>query len=81
VRECVYRVYFNRFNEAPHFWSVDTGEGTEELKLTDVQIVGGRVSTGVDVRNRGSEDKPCAWLQVEGSMTLEGSRGTIRGEG
>lgn len=76
----VWRVYFNKFSEAPLCWSIDSGEGTEERKFQYLRILGGDIKSNTDMANRGSEDKPCAWFEVHGLLKATGLSATILGE-
>lgn len=75
-----WRVYFNKFAEAPFLWSIDSGEGTPEHKFANVHIAGGEVRSGAAPENRGSEDKSCAWFEVFGELIFMGHTGFIVGK-
>lgn len=58
------RVYFNAYNEAPLFWSVDNGDPRTEVKCCGVKIdypVQSVVTAFVSV----SEIQPRAWLEAD----------------
>jgi hypothetical protein len=54
------RVYFNAFEEAPNFWSLDQGVGTPEIKVERVTMRSSELSTVVIA---GSKVQPRAWLE------------------
>jgi hypothetical protein len=75
-----WRVYFNKFNEAPLCWSIDSGTSTEEYKVTSIEILSADLETQLEVENHGSENLPCAWLKVRGKLVLLKQRAIIHGE-
>ena len=67
------RVYFNAWEEAPKFWSVDQGVGTEELKVDRVHFHGATLST---VALAGKTVQPRAWLEGH-AIVAENPDGTL----
>ncbi len=72
-----YRVYFNRANEAPQVWSVDEGTQASEINVSAVLIVSCSVRTAVDLNETVNRDRPKAWLEVQGFLTVNGGVATI----
>jgi hypothetical protein len=60
------RIYFNAWEDAPRFWSVDRGLGTEELTAESVTLEGAGLATRVNVA---SKEQPRAWLEGEVSVS------------
>lgn len=77
----LYRVYFNRLNEAPQIWSVDEGEQTTEINVIGVSIHDCVVETKCDLKETVNRDRPRAWLEVRGMLSVAGGIAVIRGEG
>lgn len=76
-----WRVYFNKFDEEGLFWSIDRNFPDTEQKFRFLNIQGGRVTSHVDLANRGSEENPCAWFEVRGRLYANGLSATIYGDG
>jgi hypothetical protein len=75
----LYRVYFNRLNEAPQVWSVDEGTQDSEINVTAVTLVDCFAETKVDLGETDTENRPKAWIEVRGSMVIVGGVAIIRG--
>jgi hypothetical protein len=59
------RIYFNAWEDAPRFWSVDRGTGTPELTAENISIRDATMMSVVDEQGR---TQPRAWL--EGTVSV-----------
>lgn len=77
LQAMIYRVYFNRWAEAPLIWSVDCGSQESERTVREVILKGvsGRTRSGAG----DNVQSPTVWLEVDGQMEITGDVATIRG--
>lgn len=68
-----YRVYYNRALDYPQVWSVD--EGTPASEVT---CIGFCIDGPIARSHFQSSAQPCAWLEVDGTLTLEGGVAVFR---
>jgi hypothetical protein len=62
----IYRLYYNRSEDAPWLWSYDQGTQDTEQLLRDYRLHGCDVRAGVDMSvPGGAKDRPKVWLAVE----------------
>lgn len=73
-----YRIYFNRLNEAPQVWSVDEGDQATEINVIAVCLLYCEVRTYTNLAEI-DEASPKAWIEVMGTLRVEGGVATIRG--
>lgn len=66
----LYRIYFNRLNEAPLIWSVDEGDQTTEINVMGISLHGCDVETKSNLAETDTENKPKAWLEVRGNLRV-----------
>jgi hypothetical protein len=74
----LYRVYFNKIEEAPQIWSVDEGTTASEINVRGVDI---RITQGAAItyQNLAAEPpEPKAWIEVEGLLTIANGFALIR---
>lgn len=76
----LYRVYFNRANEAPQIWSVDEGLQLSEINVTKVMFLNTDVETNQDLPETVNRDRPKAWVEGRGVLRVEGGIAIIDGE-
>lgn len=74
-----YRFYFNRLNEAPQIWSVDEGNQSTEINVTAVRTIECATCTGCDLSETVNRDRPRAWVETVGWLTIEAGVAVIRG--
>jgi hypothetical protein len=55
------RLYTNSKHEIRKLWSIDFGEGTEEIQVADVGLVGATGWTGTNLR-ADNVGEPLAWI-------------------
>jgi hypothetical protein len=70
----LYRVYFNTHADFPLVWSIDTGDGTEELNVKTITV------SGVLISNYRPSRQPKAWLSVIGKLSIADGHATIEKE-
>ncbi len=75
-----YRCYYNRASEAPQVWSIDEGTQASEINVSKVVLLGCDVTTGCDLSETDVDNKPKAWIEVTGWLTLDGGTAIIRGQ-
>lgn len=75
----LYRVYFNRLNEAPQIWSVDEGDQASEINVTAVKLVNTNAVTRSNLGETDTENKPKAWFEVIGEMRVVDGVAVITG--
>ena len=74
-----YRIYFNRWNDAPLIWSVDEGTQATERIVREVRLEN---VTGVTRSGPGDNVKsPTVWIEVEGRLTIANEVATFRAAG
>lgn len=76
----LYRVYFNRLNEAPQVWSVDEGTQKSEINVTGVLFTDCVSETKVDLEETVNRDRPKAWIEVRGTLQIVDGYAVITGE-
>jgi hypothetical protein len=74
-----YRIYFNRMNDVPLVWSVDEGDQASEINVREVRIFAGQVSSCVNLGETDAENRPKAWLEVDGELRIEDGIAKIYG--
>jgi hypothetical protein len=76
IHSQTFRIYFNRWNDAPLIWSVDEGSQATERIVREVRFdnVSGvtRTGPGDNVRS------PTAWIEVEGRLSIADEIATFR---
>lgn len=75
----LYRVYFNRLNEAPQVWSVDEGTQASEINVSAVSLVNCDAETKVDLAETVNRDRPKAWIEVRGELRITNGVAVIEG--
>lgn len=75
----LYRVYFNRLNEAPQVWSVDDGTQASEINVTAVSLVNCNAVTRCNLGETDTENKPKAWFEVVGELRIVDGVAVITG--
>ena len=68
------RVYFNAWEDAPRFWSLDQGAGTVEVTVEGVKIEGGALTTVVKAA---SKVQPRAWMEGVVAVSRDGDGGMV----
>lgn len=67
-----YRVYYNRALDYPQVWSVDEGTPASEVNVVGFFIDGCRATSKAITGEPGRAlDVPCAWIEVDGTLTLD----------
>lgn len=73
-----FRVYFNRHQAAPLVWCVSLGD-VLELAVACVEITAPvRTVYGPKATPDDEDGKPSAWLEVDGTLTVDPDVGTVR---
>jgi hypothetical protein len=75
----LYRLYFNRLNEAPQIWSIDEGTQTSEINVSAVSLVNCNAVTRVDLDETINRDRPKVWIEVIGTLEVVGGVAVITG--
>lgn len=75
----LYRVYFNRLNEAPQVWSVDEGTQASEINVSAVSLVNCNAITRCNLAETDTENKPKAWFEVIGDLSVVDGVAVITG--
>jgi hypothetical protein len=76
----LYRVYFNRANEAPQIWSLDEGTQVSEINVSKAIFRNTEVETGQDLAETVNRDRPKAWVQGHGELYVEAGVAIIDGD-
>lgn len=64
-----YRIFFNRRAEAPQVWSVDEGDQTSEINVSDFKIHHiVLVEPGADFSVKVNPDTPTVWINVRSAV-------------
>jgi hypothetical protein len=71
-----YRIYFNRWRDAPLIWSVDEGTQATERNVREVRFDGvtGRTNTGPG----DNYHSPTVWIEVEARLEISGEVAILR---
>lgn len=75
----LFRVYFNRLNEAPQIWSIDEGDQTTEINVTGLTMMGCDVESKCNLSETDTENRPKAWFEVRGFLRVEAGVAIISG--
>lgn len=75
----LYRVYFNRLNEAPQVWSVDEGTQASEINVSTVSLVRCNAVTRADLDETVNRDRPKVWFEVVGELQVVDGVAVITG--
>ncbi len=64
-----YRCYFNRASEFPTVWSIDEGDQSTEINVTDIKINSGcTAETHYDRTVKPNNDTATAWFTVPNAV-------------
>lgn len=74
-----YRIYFNRWAEAPQIWSVDEGDQSSEINVINVVFKDIEGLTKYNP-NGDNTNTPRAWFEVKGKLTISGGIAYITGK-
>lgn len=74
-----YRIYFNRLNEAPQVWSVDEGDQSSEINVSEVRLIGVSAQSEVNLDETVNHDRPRCWFAVTGKLSVIGGVAHIYG--
>jgi hypothetical protein len=73
-----YRVYFNRWADAPLVWSVDHGTQATEVNVREVHFDG---ISGVTRSGPGdNQSSPTVWIEVHGRLQVHNDIATFHRE-
>lgn len=66
----LFRVYFNRWNEAPQVWSIDEGDQASEINVRAVSMHHCDMESKTNPAETDIENKPKAWFEVRGNLRV-----------
>jgi hypothetical protein len=64
----LYRIYFNRHNDAPHVWSIDDGDQANEQNVTEV--ICHTPIRSCYTGQQANPDTPVAWFETIGELYI-----------
>lgn len=74
-----YRCYFNRRSDAPRVWSIDEGDVSSEINVSAIHTRNADICTRTNLTERDTENKPMVWIEIWGTLKVEGTVATITG--
>jgi len=73
-----YRVYFNRWQDAPNVWSVDDGTQATERTVREVRLH--NVSARTRFGPGDNQKSPTVWIEVQGELVVSNGVAWLLGE-